>query len=233
MAGKVGTPGPFLACWRPVCRSHSATSSSQHRMDLPRSGLFHRLWRGAAAYAARGRPRPCRPPPGEWPSPPRQLVVNCTASESTRDDPRDKHAHGPHGDFPLGSPTVRERKAEEAGPLVSPGVMFPLSNSCSNLVVWVQRPDLWPYPAQCRQGHRWRPDRVIVSWLRCQCAPALVAAGGHGPAGHPAVNNRAPGCRSAWYRPPHEPVTHGPDGSRRPDGPRDAASAPEERNSRS
>ena len=54
-------------------------------------------------------------------------------------------------------------KRKRPWPLVSLGVVFPLSNSCSNLVVWVQRPVWWSYSGQCRQGHPWRPDRVIVS----------------------------------------------------------------------
>jgi hypothetical protein len=44
--------------------------------------------------------------------------------------------------FSSGFPTVRGRgKRKRPGPLVSLGVVFPLSNSCSNLIVWVQRPD--------------------------------------------------------------------------------------------
>ena len=46
-----------------------------------------------------------------------------------------------------------------------------------------------------------------MSWVLCDCAPARAArerAGG--PAGHMAAFcNAAPGCRSVWYRPRHEP----------------------------
>jgi hypothetical protein len=46
---------------------------------------------------------------------------------------------------------------------------------------------------------------IIVSWMLCDC-PAARAASGGGAAGHMAVFcNAAPGCRSVWYRPRHEP----------------------------
>ena len=38
------------------------------------------------------------------------------------------------------------------------------------------------------------------------CGPAVKAHGGYSGAGHLAVHrNAAPGCRSAWYQPRHEP----------------------------
>jgi hypothetical protein len=69
----------------------------------------------------------------------------------------------------------------------------------------VRLPEWWDYPAQCEHGHPWGPERVIVSWLSCHCGPALAAAGDRGPAGHRVVSCRAEGCRSVWYRPPHDP----------------------------
>jgi hypothetical protein len=53
-------------------------------------------------------------------------------------------------------------------------------------------------------GHGWGPGRIIVGWMPCDCPPAR-AEREHGP-GHIVVYcDAAPGCRSAWYRPRHEP----------------------------
>ena len=46
---------------------------------------------------------------------------------------------------------------------------------------------------------------MIVNWVNCNCGPALAAAGERGAAGHQVVHCRAEGCRSAWYKPRHEP----------------------------
>jgi hypothetical protein len=54
-----------------------------------------------------------------------------------------------------------------------------------------------------REGHKWGPGRIIASWMPCECAPAQ-AEREHGP-GHLVVYCQAPGCRSVWYRPRHEP----------------------------
>jgi hypothetical protein len=63
--------------------------------------------------------------------------------------------------------------------------------------------------AQAANGHGWRPGLITVGWPMCDWPPAVAAqeqAGG-GPAGHLAVYCEAsPGCRSAWYRPRHEPL---------------------------
>jgi hypothetical protein len=48
------------------------------------------------------------------------------------------------------------------------------------------------------------PGRVIVSWMPCECAPAL-AARTRG-AGHLVVSRQAQGCLAAWYSPRHEPT---------------------------
>ena len=68
----------------------------------------------------------------------------------------------------------------------------------------VQRPNWWCYPERCANGHEWGPGRIIVGWMPCDCPPAR-AEREHGP-GHMVVYcDAAPGCRSAWYRPRHEP----------------------------
>jgi len=41
--------------------------------------------------------------------------------------------------------------------------------------------------------------------MLCDCSPAQAARTA-GPAGHLVVYCQAPGCRSAWYRPRHEPA---------------------------
>ena len=73
----------------------------------------------------------------------------------------------------------------------------------------VRRPDWWCYPERRQNGHEWGPGLITVFWVLCDCGPARAAwerAGG--PAGHMAVFcNAAPGCRSVWYRPRHEPGT--------------------------
>ncbi len=70
----------------------------------------------------------------------------------------------------------------------------------------VRLPDWWCYPQACQYGHEWGPNRVIVSWVICHCPPAVAAHGGYEGAGHLAVYcAAAPGCRSVWYEPWHEP----------------------------
>jgi hypothetical protein len=77
--------------------------------------------------------------------------------------------------------------------------------TCSNRGMGVRRPDWWCYPERCQNGHEWGPGLITVSWVLCDC-PAAQAASGGGAAGHMAVFcNAAPGCRSVWYRPRHEP----------------------------
>jgi hypothetical protein len=46
--------------------------------------------------------------------------------------------------------------------------------------------------------------RVIVSWMPCECTPAL-AARTRGP-GHLVVSCQAQGCLAAWHSPRHEPT---------------------------
>jgi hypothetical protein len=68
----------------------------------------------------------------------------------------------------------------------------------------VQRPDWWCYPERCANGHEWGPGRIILSWMPCDCPPAM-ADREKGP-GHMVVQcHAAPGCQSAWYKPRHEP----------------------------
>jgi hypothetical protein len=71
----------------------------------------------------------------------------------------------------------------------------------------VVRPDWWCYPERCSNGHEWGPGLTTVSWVLCDCPPAqAVRERAGGPAGHMAVFcNAAPGCRSVWYMPRHEP----------------------------
>lgn len=70
----------------------------------------------------------------------------------------------------------------------------------------VHRPDWWYYPERCQNEREWGPGLITVSWVLCDCPPAMAArerAGG-GPAGHMAVFcNAAPRYRSMWYRPRH------------------------------
>jgi hypothetical protein len=69
----------------------------------------------------------------------------------------------------------------------------------------VRRPAWWSWPAECENGHEWGPDRVLVSFTRCHCAPVHEAYGETGGLGHLTVACGTPGCRSKWYTPPHEP----------------------------
>jgi hypothetical protein len=67
----------------------------------------------------------------------------------------------------------------------------------------VQCPAWWKYPAACQHGHEWGPGRVIVSWMPCDCKPALGEPG-HG---HLVVSCRAEGCKSRWYKPAHDKMS--------------------------
>ena len=70
----------------------------------------------------------------------------------------------------------------------------------------VRRPAWWSqyYPERCQNGHEWGPGKIIVSWMLCDCPPALAAQTA-GPAGHLAVYCAVKGCRSVFYKPRHEP----------------------------
>jgi len=46
---------------------------------------------------------------------------------------------------------------------------------------------------------------VIVSFMPCGCVPARAVR--ERGAGHLTVSCQAPGCRSRWYRPDHDPAT--------------------------
>jgi len=65
----------------------------------------------------------------------------------------------------------------------------------------VQRPDWWCYPLKCSHGHLWAPGLISVSWMPCDCAPALAKR--ERGAGHLRVSCRTPHCGSVWYRPAH------------------------------
>jgi hypothetical protein len=69
----------------------------------------------------------------------------------------------------------------------------------------VARPNWWCYPLACEYGLQWTPGRVIVSWMPCDCA--LVSVGEPPQFGHLTVSCQEPGCRSNWYKPPHDPAT--------------------------
>jgi hypothetical protein len=56
------------------------------------------------------------------------------------------------------------------------------SDLCSNRGMGVRRPEWWFYPERCANGHEWGPGLITVSWMPCDCPPAL-AAREHGP-GH-------------------------------------------------
>ena len=75
----------------------------------------------------------------------------------------------------------------------------------------MRRPVWWCYPDRCANGHEWGPGLVTVGWTPCTCVPAEAEAQrSPGAAGHLAVHcNAAPGCRSVWYDPPHEPQLPG------------------------
>jgi len=60
----------------------------------------------------------------------------------------------------------------------------------------VRRPDWWCYPIACQNRHPWGPGRVLVSWTVCGCASGD---------GRLRVHCAEPGCRSIWYKPPHQP----------------------------
>jgi len=84
----------------------------------------------------------------------------------------------------------------------------------------VRRPGWWCYPQRCSNGHEWGPGLITVSWVPCDCPPAVAARGGYFGAAHLAVYCDAePGCQSVWYRPRHERwakaqiVEPGPDGA--------------------
>jgi hypothetical protein len=68
----------------------------------------------------------------------------------------------------------------------------------------VRRPACWCYPPECANGHERGPERLIVSWSPCECAPAL-AARTRGP-GAPGGVLPGAGCLAAWYSPRHEPT---------------------------
>ena len=42
----------------------------------------------------------------------------------------------------------------------------------------MRRPDWWFYPEQCANGHEWGLGLITVSWLICDCGPAVAARGG-------------------------------------------------------
>ncbi|HEY2307844.1 MAG TPA: hypothetical protein VGI05_18390 [Streptosporangiaceae bacterium] len=69
----------------------------------------------------------------------------------------------------------------------------------------MQRPAWWKFPEACAYGHEWGPGRVIVSWMLCDCPPALASSSRS--FGHLVVSCQEPGCRSRWYKPRHEPAT--------------------------
>jgi hypothetical protein len=59
---------------------------------------------------------------------------------------------------------------------------------------------------RCANGHEWGPGLIVVSWTPCDCPPAVADRGEYAGAGHQVVYcNAAEGCRSAWYKPRHEP----------------------------
>ncbi len=71
----------------------------------------------------------------------------------------------------------------------------------------MRRPAWWLYPERCANGHEWGPGLVLVSWERCHCAPARAAQADRRAWGHLEVACQAPGCRSVWYEPRHDPGT--------------------------
>jgi hypothetical protein len=73
----------------------------------------------------------------------------------------------------------------------------------------VRRPAWWFYPERCESGHEWGPGRVLVSWMRCHCAPARAAHPQRAAWGHLKVACTEPGCTFVWYRPPHDPEGYG------------------------
>ena len=71
----------------------------------------------------------------------------------------------------------------------------------------VRRPDRWPYPKLCGNGHEWgRPGRALVTWQRCLCPGAQTLYPDQVIWGHFVVACREPGCESVFYDPPHEPL---------------------------
>lgn len=80
------------------------------------------------------------------------------------------------------------------------------SHTCSNRSMGVQLPEWWCYPTRCQNGHEWAPGRVIVSWMLCDCPPAVAASGQAAGARHRTVRCLVEGCGSVWYSPRHEPT---------------------------
>ena len=69
----------------------------------------------------------------------------------------------------------------------------------------VRRPDRWPYPKLCGNGHEWgRPSRALVTWQRCLCPGAQTLYPDQVIWGHFVVACREPGCGSVWHDLPHE-----------------------------
>ena len=67
----------------------------------------------------------------------------------------------------------------------------------------VQRPD-WPYPERCGNGHEWGPGRAQVAWEQRSCPGAQTLHPDPAIWGHFTIRCREPGCRSAFYDPPHK-----------------------------
>jgi hypothetical protein len=88
------------------------------------------------------------------------------------------------------------------------GLAPPGMDKCSNRGMGVRRrPDRWPYPKRCGNGHEWgRPGRALVIWQRCPCLGAQTLYPDEAIWGHFTVSCREPGCESVFYDPPHEPV---------------------------
>jgi hypothetical protein len=57
---------------------------------------------------------------------------------------------------------------------------------------------------RCQNGHKWGPGRIILSWMPCDCPPAM-ADREKGPGQMVVHCHAAPGCQSAWYKPRHDP----------------------------
>jgi hypothetical protein len=75
---------------------------------------------------------------------------------------------------------------------------------CSNRVMDMVWPRWWHYPDKCDNGHEWGPCPVSVSRVPCDCGPVLAGSERH--LDHQRVACQAPGCRSVWYQPRHEPT---------------------------
>jgi hypothetical protein len=93
---------------------------------------------------------------------------------------------------PEGSPAT----SPNTRPNQCPGLRKDSRQARSNGGMTVRRPDWWPHPERCANGHEWGPGRVLVVWQRCLCPGAQTLHEDRAIWGHFTVTCREPGCRA-------------------------------------